>query len=264
MKIITFLTDFGTKSGYPAQMKGVVSTISSDARTIDITHDITPQDIREGAFVLLTTVPYYPVGTVHVAVVDPGVGTDRKGIIITTKSHILIGPDSGLLIPAARSLGDFIVYEITNRKYMLNFVSNTFHGRDIFTPVAAHIVNGVPFEEIGPITNEFVDLNFGQGEITRKSASGKIIYIDRFGNIITNIGGIRLRAALNYDKKIMAFIGNNKQKQIMFVKSYSYVKKGQTLATVGSSNFLEIGVNQGNAAKKLKIKPDDPVKILYD
>lgn len=263
MKIITFLTDFGTKSGYPAQMKGVVSSIASDVRSVDITHDITPQDIREGAFVLLTTVPYFPVGTVNVAVVDPGVGTERSGLIITTRSQILIGPDNGLLIPVARHLGDFIVYKITNSKYMLDSVSNTFHGRDIFTPVAAHIINGVPFEEIGNITNEFVNLDFGRGEITNKSALGKIIYIDRFGNIITNIDGIRLRAALDYDKKIMAFIGNNKQKEIMFVKSYNFVKKGQILATIGSSNFLEFGVNQGNAAKKLKVKPDDGVKILF-
>ncbi len=263
MRIITFLTDFGTKSGYIAQMKGAVSSISADARIIDITHDITPQDIREGAFVLLTTIPYFPIGTVHVAVVDPGVGTNRKGIIITTRSHVLVGPDNGLLIPTARLLEDFTVYEITNNNYMLNSISNTFHGRDVFAPVAAHLTNGVPFDKIGVRTSDFVNLDFGMAEITNKSATGKIIYIDRFGNLITNINGIKLREVLNYNNKTMMFVGD-KQAEVMFVKSYDFVKKGQMLVTIGSSNFLEIGINQGNAAKKLGLKPDDEVKILFN
>ena len=261
MKVITFLTDFGTQNSYVAQMKGVASTLT-DARLIDITHDITPHSIQEGAFALLTSVDYYPMGTVHVAVVDPGVGTDRKGILVTTRSQILIGPDNGLLIPAARHLGDFTVYEITNAKYMLNNVSNTFHGRDIFTPVAAHITNGVPFEEIGPVTDEYVNLDFGKCDITDKTATGQIIYVDHFGNIITNVDGKALRKVLNYDSKIMAFIGDKKQK-LPFAKSYNYVRKGQMLATIGSSNFLEIDKNQGDASKKLKVKPGDSVKIMF-
>jgi hypothetical protein len=261
MKIITFLTDFGMKSGYVAQMKGVASSIT-DARIVDITHDIKAHDIREGAFVLQTTVSHFPVGTVHVAVVDPGVGTDRKGIIVTTKSHVLVGPDNGLLMPAAHFLGDFTVYEITNSKYMLNPVSNTFHGRDIFVPVAAHIIKGVPFEKIGHKTSDFVDMDFGRGEISDKTATGKVIYIDRFGNIIANIDGVRFREVLGYDKKIKLFIGD-KQKEVMFVKSYNFVKKGQMLATIGSSNYLEIGINQGNAAEKLNVKPDEEIKILF-
>ena len=259
MKTITFLTDFGMKSGYVSQMKGAASSIS-DARLIDITHDITPHNILEGAFVLRTATPYFPVGTVHVAVVDPGVGTDRKGLLITTESQILIGPDNGLLIPAARFLGNFVVYEIINEKYMLETVSNTFHGRDIFTPVAAHVTNGVPFEEIGEQINDFVDLDFGQGVINVKNGTGKIIYIDRFGNIVTNIDGGRIRKFLKYNTKIKVSI-KNKSKEVSFVKSYAFVKKGRFLATIGSSNLLEIGVNQGNAAKKLNVKTGDKVKI---
>jgi len=262
MKIITFLTDFGTKDGYVAQMKGVASTIT-DAKLIDITHDITSHNIREGAFTLRSVVQYFPIGSVHVAVVDPGVGTDRKGILITTKRCILIGPDNGLLIPAARYLGDFIVYEISNEKYMLNPVSSTFHGRDIFTPVAAHIINGVLFEEIGHRINDFVDLNFGQAEIKNNSATGKIIYIDRFGNVITNITSDILLKGLNYNRKIMLFVGK-KCLEIHFVKSYGFVRKRSMLATIGSSNFLEIGINQGNAAKKLSVKENDDIKILFN
>ena len=144
---ITFLSDFGMKNSYIAQMKAVASSIT-DARLIDITHNITPHNIKEGAFILKTTVPFFPAGTVHVAVVDPGVGTNRKGIVIVTRSQILVGPDNGLLVPAAQALGDFNVYEITNQKLMVLPVSNTFHGRDIFTPVAANIINGVPFEAV--------------------------------------------------------------------------------------------------------------------
>jgi S-adenosylmethionine hydrolase len=261
MKIITFLTDFGMKSGYVAQMKGVASSIT-DARFVDITHDIRPHDIREGAFVLQTTVSHFPVGSVHVAVVDPGVGTDRKGIIVTTKSHVLIGPDNGLLMPAAHYLGDFTVYEITNSRYLLNFISNTFHGRDVFAPVAAHITNGVAFEKIGRKTSDFVDMDFGRGEINDKTATGKVIYIDRFGNIITNIEGIKLVEVLGYGKKIMVSIGD-KQKEVIFVKSYGFVKKGQILATIGSSNYIEIGINKGDAAEKLNVKPDEEIKILF-
>jgi S-adenosylmethionine hydrolase len=261
MKIMTFLSDFGNQSNYISQLKGVALSIT-DSKLIDITHNITPHNIREGAFVLLTTVPYFPMGTVNVAIVDPGVGTNRRGIVVTTRTHILVGPDNGILIPVAHRLGNFTVYEITNPNLMLNSVSNTFHGRDVFTPVAAHILNGVEFKQIGPIVTDFVDLNFGGYEITDKSATGNVIYIDSFGNIISNIDGSRLSQVLNYDKQIMLFIGK-KQIKVPFVKSYDFVKKGELLSTIGSSNFFEIAVNQGNASKILKIKTDDEIKILF-
>jgi len=261
MKIITFLTDFDMKDGYVAQMKGVVSSIV-DSKFVDITHDITPHDVREGAFILQSSVSYFPVGTVHIAVVDPGVGTARRGIIVATRSQILIGPDNGLLMPAAHSLGDFIVYEITNDKYMLNSISNTFHGRDIFSPVAAHIINGILFEEIGSRIYNFVDLNFGKGKISDSVAAGKIIYIDRFGNIVTNIEGNFLREILDYGTKIAVFIGD-KQQDITFAKSYNFVKKGHILVTLNSNNLIEIAVNQGNAARKLAANLDDDVKVIF-
>ncbi len=261
MRLITFLSDFGSNSNYVCQMKGVALSIT-DAKIIDINHEIAPHNIREGAFVLRTTIPFFPVGSVHVAVVDPGVGTDRRGIVITTSSQILVGPDNGLLIPAARYLGDFTIYEITNSKLMLNSVSDTFHGRDIFSPVAAYILNGVLFEQIGPIITDFVDLDFGNFEITDSSAVGKVVYIDRFGNIITNIDGLKFSNVLNFDNKVTIFIGK-RTFRTNFVKSYDFVKKGELLATVGSSNLLEISINQGNAAKKLGVKPDDDIKILF-
>lgn len=260
-KIITFLTDFGSNSSYVAQMKGIAYSLT-DAYLIDITHEITPQNIREGAFILQNTIPYYPSGTIHVAVVDPGVGSNRKGLVITTSEQILIGPDNGILIPAAKKLGNFTVYEIQNKEFFNKEVSNTFHGRDIFTPVAAYILNGAFFKDIGPITNQYINLDFGRSEILDKSATGKVVYIDSFGNIITNINGKELMKKIKFDTKIMIFI-DDKQINPSFVKSYNYIKKDEILATIGSSDYFEIAINQGNASKKLKIKPDDEVKILF-
>ncbi len=261
MKIITFLSDFGTKNSYVSQMKAVASAITN-ARLIDITHEITAHNIREGAYALRCAAPYFPIGTVHVAVVDPGVGTERHGVLITTSKQILIGPDNGLLMPTAHFLGEYIIYEISNEKYMLNSISSTFHGRDIFTPIAAHITNGVPFEEIGKRTNEYVDFDFGQGELRENAIAGKVIHIDRFGNIITNLTKEIILNALNYNKNIMVFIGD-KPLKVPFVKSYGFVKNKDVLATIGSSDFFEIGINQGNAAKKLSIKEEDKIEILF-
>lgn len=262
MKIITFLSDFGNNSSYVSQMKGVALSIT-EVNLVDITHEIRPHDIRQGAFILQTSIPYFPKGTVHVAVVDPEVGTNRRGIVVTTRTQILIGPDNGLLIPAARNLGDFCVYEITNPDFMLSKISNTFHGRDIFTPVAAHILNGIAFDQIGPKITDFINLDFGKYEINDKYATGNVISTDRFGNIITNIDGNKLRKVLDYDKKILLFI-NNQNISIPFVKSYNFVKLGELLSTIGSSNLFEIAINQENASDKLKIKPGDEIKILFN
>jgi len=262
MKIITFLSDFGLKDSYVSQMKGVACQIS-DARLVDITHEINPQNIYEGAFVLRSAVPFFPIGSVHVAVVDPGVGTNRKNIIIATRKNVLIGPDNGLLLPAAHLFGNFVVYEITNKKYMISSVSNTFHGRDIYASVAAHITNGVPFDEIGDIINDFINLDFGSAKFEENIIFGKIVYIDRFGNIITNISSDMALKNFNYNNSIKVNIGK-KSVDIPFVKSYGFVKSQEMLITIGSSNFIEIGINQGNAAKKLSVKQDDVVKIFIN
>ena len=262
MKILTFLTDFGNKNSYVAQMKGVALSMT-DANIVDISHNITTHNIQEGAYVLHSSVPFFPPGTVHVAVVDPGVGTNRKGIVITTRSQIFVGPDNGLLIPAARRLGDFKVFEIANQNLISNNVSNTFHGRDIFTPVAANILNGTEFDKIGPIISDFKDLDFGKQEIYDKLSIGKVIYIDDFGNVITNIDGFQIRRFLDYGKTINLFV-NSKKYEVPFVKSYNFVKKGDLLATIGSNNFLEISQNQGDASKKLKLGHNDIIRLHYD
>lgn len=260
MKLMTMLSDFGSNSNYVSQMKGIALSMT-EATIIDITHDISQHNIREAAYVLQTSVPYFPVGTIHIGVVDPGVGSSRRGIVVVTNTHILVGPDNGLLIPAANELGNFTVYEIKNTKFMLKNVSNTFHGRDVFTPVASHILNGAYFEEIGPIIKDYIKLDFGKSEIKNKTATGEIIYIDSFGNVITNIDGNMLLKTMDFGKKIMLYAGK-KQKKMSFVKTYGSVKKEEFLATIGSSNLLEFSINQGDAGKKLGVNPGDKIKIL--
>lgn len=261
MQRITFLTDFGTKDGYVAQMKGVVTSIT-DAHLIDISHEVSPQNVREGAFLLWTTAPFFPVGTVHVAVVDPGVGTQRKGLMIATKKQVLVGPDNGILLPTAHLLGDFTVYEITNPKYMLHPLSKTFHGRDIFAPVAAYITKGVPFRDIGMITTHFVDLQFTLGEHRGDRLVGKILYIDRFGNLITNIPEDILPKEIG-ERNIVVAVGDRHWEHLPFVATYESVKPGETLLIIGSNHFVEISVNQGNAARTLGLKEDDVIDLFF-
>ena len=262
MKTITFTTDFGINSNYPAQMKAVILSVAPDTSLVDITHSISKHNIMEGAFVLQTIIPYFPDGTVHIGIVDPGVGSPRRGIVIVTKTQILVGPDNGLLNPVAKKLAPFQVYEIKNPNFMLKKISNIFHGRDVFAPVAAHILNGVLFEEIGPIIHDYIDLNLEQTEITDKYAIGKILYIDDFGNIITNIQKYLLQKYLEPGKKLMVFIGKNR-KEIPFVNKYSDVKKGAFLMTNSSSGYLEISANQSKASEKLNVNLGEEIKIKF-
>ncbi|HWR64170.1 MAG TPA: SAM-dependent chlorinase/fluorinase, partial [Candidatus Thermoplasmatota archaeon] len=226
-----------------------------------ITHDVSPQNIREGAFLLWTTVPFFPVGTIHVAVVDPGVGTQRKGLVITTKKQILVGPDNGILLPTAHLLGDFVVYEITNPKYMIHPLSRTFHGRDIFAPVAAYIARGVPFGEIGTPTTHFFDMQFSLGEHRGDRIVGKVLYVDRFGNLVTNIPDDILPNDIE-GKKISVISGDRRWDQVVCAPSYGYAKQGELLITVGSNHFLEISINQGDAAQSLGMQADAEVSLV--
>jgi len=168
-----------------------------------------------------------------------------------------------LMQQEAHFFGDFFVYEITNKKYVLSSLSNTFHGRDIFAPVAAHITNGVSFGEVGSRINDFVDLDFGCRRSKDNVIVGKVIYIDRFGNVVTNISSGIIFKYIDYNKRVKLLIGRNTI-EVLFVRSYGFVKKGDALASIGSSDFFEIGVNQGNASKKLSVKEGNVVKIMFD
>ena len=256
--VITLLSDFGDL--YPASMKGVIYGINPDANIVDISHSVPAQDIKAGAFMLMAAAKYFPSGTVHVAVVDPGVGTNRRTIAIRAESteygvHFFIGPDNGLLIPAAAIIGDFKVYEITNDTLFRDAdVSATFHGRDIFAPVGAHISNGFEIEKIGRRINDYTILDFGNGVKNGDIIEGRIIFIDSFGNIITNIKS----EIVDYKSGDLLEIWGE---QIVFQSSYGFLGEREPLALIGSHGYLEIAVNQGSAAQFYGKKQDDGIIV---
>jgi len=260
MKIITLLTDFG--SFYPAQMKGVILTRladkAHDITFVDIAHDIPPQDVRAGAFALLSTVRYFPCGTIHICVVDPGVGTDRLGLVVESGGQIFVGPDNGLLMPAARSLSTPgnppQAYKITIFQVTLGLgsgsgpFSNTFHGRDIFAPVAAMLASGKSPASMGPRVRP-KDLNFAEAKKTDKGFEATVIYVDRFGNLILNL------------RNLPAFPVSLKGIKLKPVRTYAQARRIEPLITQGSHGFAEIAVNQGNAAEAFCLKAGDRVEL---
>ncbi|RLF26579.1 MAG: hypothetical protein DRN01_04420 [Thermoplasmata archaeon] len=252
MSVVTLLTDFGDEDAYVAEMKGVILGIVEDMRIVDISHKVTPYSIDEGAFLLLTVVPYFPKGTVHVAVVDPGVGTSRRGIVVETETCTFVGPDNGLLIPAAKRCGVFRVFEITNTGYMLPSKTHTFHGRDVFAPVAAYIAKGVDVEEIGRRIEDYVDFDFNFVVKNEKIIS-KVLHVDRFGNVVIGVNDDFVVKRFRYGEKIR-FLVKGREYVAPFLKSYGFVEKNELLLTVGGTGFLEVSVNQGSAAEKLDVE----------
>ena len=244
MRIITLLTDFG--SFYPAQMKGLIlgRIKNEEVIFVDIAHDIPPQDIRAGAFVLLSSVEFFQQGTIHLAVVDPGVGTERLGIVVESGGHFFVGPDNGLLIPAAKSRGKLRAFKIA---YQLE-TSSIFHGRDIFAPVAAMLAEGLTPQSLGPRIKP-LDLNFGHSRRLDDGLECTIIYTDRFGNLILNL------------KKLPSYDVSLKGIKLKKVLTYAEVRRIEPLITIGSHGFVEIAVNQGNAAYVFSLKPGDRIKL---
>lgn len=258
-KIITLTTDFGLKDPYVAEMKAAILGICPNTVIVDITHEIAKFNIRMGAYVLASAVPYFPKGTIHVAVVDPGVGTRRRSMLIQTQQGFFIGPDNGLLILAAEKQGIKSIYEITNRRLMLPRVSSTFHGRDIFAPTAAHIANGVHPTEFGPEIRDVVKPEFAKVTLRTDVLIGEVLHVDNFGNIITNISEKEM-ARIRTQDVVNIELPTQKLK-LKFCKTYGEAEPRELLALIGSHNYLEIALNQGNAAENFKIKPGDKIKL---
>lgn len=258
--IITLTTDFGLKDPYVAEMKAVILNINPKVTIVDISHHIRKFNIRAGAFVLASATPYFPKGTIHVAVVDPGVGTERQPILVQTKRACFVGPDNGMLGLAVKTMdGKMRVRRITNQKLMLSRVSNTFHGRDIFAPAAAHLTNGTPPEEFGPETEEISMPDFAKVVRREGVLIGEVIHIDNFGNIVTNIGKKELR--LIRTRKTVSVVLKSVKHELKFCKNYGEVKKQQPLALIGSHGLLEISTNQGNAAEVFNIENGDKIVL---
>ncbi|WP_292463757.1 S-adenosyl-l-methionine hydroxide adenosyltransferase family protein [Methanolobus sp.] len=246
MAIVTLTTDFGTL--YPASLKAVILGICPGMDIVDITHSVPHADIRAGAFAIYSVAEYFPEGTVHIAVVDPGVGTSRKAIIIVSGGQYFVGPDNGLMMPAAGKLGDPEVYEVTN-KDLLSTVSSTFHGRDIFARVGAFIAQGLDVREIGRRIDDYIGLDISDALIQDSRIMAEVNYIDDFGNVITNIPHNLVNRKI-MSGTVLKINGHN----IPFLDIYAHVDAGCMICLIGSHGFFEIAVNQGSAAKSLGLK----------
>jgi len=259
--IIALLTDFGTSDIYVAEMKAVILSICPEAEIVDITHDIPKFNIRLGAIKLLEASRYFPEGTIHVGVVDPGVGTARRPIIVHAERHLYVGPDNGLLIPAAMQEGIKAVYHIENRKYLFPKISRTFHGRDIFAPTAAHLALGVKPSDFGRKIDDYVVIDLPKPRIVGNSIEGEILYIDQFGNSITNISEEMLHKIGIKDGCTLKVELEGREMKLRLVSAYGDAEVGEVLTIIGDNDLLEVSINRGNAAKSLNIKVGDRVRI---
>lgn len=259
-KIVTLTTDFGLKDPYVAEMKAVILSICPNAVIVDVTHEVEKFNVRMGAFILASAVPYFPKGAIHVAVVDPGVGTQRRPIVIQTKQGFFVGPDNGLLVLAAEKQGIVRIHELTNPRFILPKTSFTFHGRDVFAPVAAHLLNKVKPEEFGPEICDVVHLGFAKVTERNGAFIGEVLHVDGFGNIITNISEKELAHGSGRDAVKVNLAG--RKLKLRLCKAYGEAGLREPLALIGSHGFLEIAINQGNAAQRFKTKAGDRVTLL--
>lgn len=258
--ILTLTTDFGGGSPYVAQMKGVILSINPDASLVDITHDIAPQNVRQGALVLEEVTHRFPQGTIHVAVVDPGVGTERKIVCAQIAGHHYVAPDNGLLSRVALVESPTLIVSFSNHEYWLPEISRTFHGRDIMSPVAARLSLGTPMEKFGQPINELTMLSWPKVEIEANRITGMVIAIDSFGNLITNIQAQVLTATGELSSAAVTCAGEATHG---IVETYGKSSLGSLVALVGSAGKLEIAVVEGSAAQKLHAKTGDIVTVTW-
>jgi S-adenosylmethionine hydrolase len=261
---IVFMTDFGTANDAVAICKAVMLGIAPDARIMDITHQVTPFSIEEGARFLEAVTPYYPAGTVFVAVVDPGVGTSRKAIAVKSrKGQYFVLPDNGLITPVLDRDGLEMAREITNQNWMIqSAISSTFHGRDIFSPSGAHLAAGWDFNLAGPEVPQLVRLTPKTSTTTEKGIDGDILGLDDpFGSLITDIPGDEFKKlGYNLSDKVVVQI-NKKPVALPYVKTFMDVPVGDSLLFIDSRGRVSIAVNQGNYSKKFGVEPPGTISI---
>ena len=260
MSVITITTDFGEKDGFVGTLKGVIWSIASEARIADITHEVPPQDVLTGAIALWRAAPFFPAGTVHIAVVDPGVGTKRRPMAAKIGGQYFVGPDNGLFTPmivdAERAGAKNVFVHLNKPKYWLKNVSHTFHGRDIFAPVAAHLAMGTPLKSLGTPFTDPVRISLPQPEKLTNGWRAHITVIDVFGNLTTDLPasmletreGLRIRIA---GREIDGL-----------VESYGHRQPGDVVALVDSEGYIEVAVVNGSGAETLGAKLGDPVEII--
>lgn len=259
--IITLITDFGTKDPFVGQMKGVILSINPDALIVDITHEVAPHNIREGAIVTGLSYHYFPHGAIHVVVVDPGVGSGRRPILVATENHFFVGPDNDIFSMVYNKEKRFLrVFHLTAEQYFLRKDSPTFQGRDLFAPVAGWLSKGVPVERFGIEISDYKKLYLPEPQLSAENTiEGEVIYLDRFGNAITNIPSGLLVDSLKEDKGMKVKI---KGENVSLKKSYADTEDRGLYCLINSFDLLEFFINQGTASKDYGISIGERVVIF--
>jgi len=252
--VVTLTTDFGLRDPYVAEMKGVMLGLAPDLALVDITHDVDSHDVVGAALVLEAAAPFFPPGTIHVAVVDPGVGTARRGLAVAAGAALFVAPDNGLLTPIL-ARGAWRAFELASAELRLPRVSRTFHGRDVFAPAAAHLALGVAPERFGPAVADPVLVPWPEVHAVGGAVAGAVLHVDRFGNLITSIAadaveGLGAEASIHIAGRRLRLVG-----------TYADLPPGGAGALVGSSNRLEVAVREGSAAAVLKARRGTPVAV---
>jgi S-adenosylmethionine hydrolase len=253
--IITLTTDFGASSPYVAAMKGVILSIAPSVTLVDVSHEVPPQDVRAGAILLAEVIPWFPAGTIHLAVVDPGVGTARRLVALAAGRQRFVGPDNGLFSRVAALARPEQIVSLENPRYRLEPTSATFHGRDILAPAAAHLARGLDLAELGPPLDALVTLAWPEPRVAGERIAGQIEWVDKFGNLITNLRAAHLETAAPGRWRIEcggAEIGG-------LVRTYGDRPAGELVALIGSGGRLEVAVVQGSAAQRLRLGAGAPV-----
>jgi S-adenosylmethionine hydrolase len=262
VSIITLTTDFGLADGYVGTMKGVILDIAPTATIVDISHEITPQGVREAAYILYAAYRYFPQGTIHVVVVDPGVGSERRAVALRTPQATFVAPDNGVLSYVVAGERVEEIAHLTNPRYHLSPVSRTFHGRDIFAPAAAHLARGIRLAELGEPLREIITFPLPRPQVRPDGAIvGQVIHVDRFGNLITSIMSKDLADHSPLRKSVVKIRGQSIRG---IVNTYAEVTAGKLLALIGSEGYLEISVSGGSASQTLEAKAGDEVLLKVE
>ena len=254
MVVVTLTSDFGTRDAYVAELKAAVLSLVSDVQLVDVTHEVAPHDVAGGALVLEAAAPWFPPGTVHVAVVDPGVGSARRGVALASGGQLFVGPDNGLFTPFLAG-GDWAAFEIVAPEYRRPTVSPTFHGRDVFAPAAAHLALGLAPSRLGPPLRDPVRLAWPEARARAGQVAGVVLHVDRFGNLVTSIRAAAL-GALGAAAAVR--VGG---RALRIVETYADLRPGAVGALVGSQGRLEIAVREGSAARVLRARRGTPVLV---
>lgn len=261
--LIVLLTDFGTRDFYVGAMKGAILRASPNVRIEDITHDVPNYDIAEGAYTLLKSALEFPKGTVFLCVVDPGVGTARKPVaVLTADGNAYVGPDNGLFTRVIDAAGLVAAYELTNPDLMgKDLISSTFHGRDVFGPVAAHLASGFPIDRVGPRLESLVRLESRKPRVEGGAVLGEVTLVDEYGDVLTNLLRKDLeQAGIQKGDTLKIRIGD-REVVAPFLKTYGDVPEGKPVCTISSGEVFEIAINRGNLGKSIDARRGDPVIV---